>query len=460
MPPPSAEPAPPSRAAGNPAAGDPAAALLGFIRAARGAGVRISPAETQDALRAAALLGYADRALLGEALGATLAKTVAEKSLLAACFERFFALPEAAPAATPPPEAADAGSEAGLAGMLLAGDGAGLAAGLAEAGQAVGLAGISVFTQVNLYARRMLEAMGLGALEARIAALRAAGEEDRADRLGEGLGRLRAAARAAAERALDLYARPENARLRDAALAEARIASLSVRDRARLRSVLRAMARKLATRHARPRRHPRRGRLDARRSLRRNLRWGGVLFQTVWRRRRIERPRIVVLCDVSGSVASVAEFLLSFLHALSEVLADLRAFAFCSRLSEVTALLRAHTPEAAGAAVLREVGLGGSNYGTALEDFERAHMATLDRRTSVIILGDARSNRADPRADILARIAARARRVVWLNPEMRNAWGTGDSEIYRYAPHCAVLRPCASLKALEAAVADLLADQA
>ena len=439
-------------------ADEAAAPLLGFIRAARGAGVRISPAETQDALRAAALLGYADRGQLAQALGVTLAKSPAEKALLAACFDRYFT------AAAPPPAAPVrdiAAEETGLAALLLSGDGAALAAGLEAAGRGVGVAAISFFTQVNLFTRRMLEAMGLAALEARIAALRASAhpqDQARAEQLQAGLAGLRGAARALVTRNLELFAKPENARLRDAALAEARLAGLAQRDRARLRQMVRAMAKKLATRHARPRRQPRRGQLDARRTLRRNLPWGGVMFRTIWRQKRIERPRIVVLCDVSGSVAAVAEFLLAFLYALSGVLAGLRAFAFCSGLSEVSDILRRLPAEEAGAEILRTIGFGGSNYGVALEDFERGFMDTIDRRTSVIILGDARSNRADPRVDILARMAARAKRVVWLNPEFRTAWGTGDSEMPRYAPHCSVVRPCGSLKELETAVADLLRD--
>ncbi|MDE2006711.1 MAG: VWA domain-containing protein, partial [Rhodospirillales bacterium] len=108
------------------------------------------------------------------------------------------------------------------------------------------------------------------------------------------------------------------------------------------------------------------------------------------------------------------------------------------------------------ATVLSRIGFGSSNYGNSFVDFEEGWMGIVDRRTTVLILGDARGNRTEPRVDILERISTRAKRVVWLNPEYRTAWGTGDSDMFRYAPHCQMLRACSTLRDLERVVTDLL----
>ncbi|MDQ2802084.1 MAG: VWA domain-containing protein, partial [Pseudomonadota bacterium] len=97
-----------------------------------------------------------------------------------------------------------------------------------------------------------------------------------------------------------------------------------------------------------------------------------------------------------------------------------------------------------------------SNYGNSLADFEEGWMSQVDRKSTVIVLGDARGNRTEPRVDILQRIAVRAKRLIWLNPEYRTAWGTGDSDMFRYAPHCHMVRMCLTLRDLERVVTELL----
>ena len=432
--------------------------LRRFFAAARGAGVRISPAESIDAVRAVAVVGYADRDLLRDTLGLVLAKTAEEKAALAECFDLYFRRDALAgtpdpPAAVAPAGAAEAAS--GLGQMLLGGDGAALAAAMEAAGEAAGVPNIRFFTQRNLYTRRVLEHMGLRALEREIAALEAEADPAAA-RLEAAVSSLRGQVRDFVERNLLLFARAETEEFREELLKSARLSNLDRRDYARMQVLVRAIAKKLAVRYARPRRRRLRGQLDIRRTMRRNMGWGGIPFITAWKEKRIEKPRIIVLCDVSGSVASVAQFLLMFLYALNEALADLRSFAFAGSTIEVSAILEAEPIEAAIAKVLSVIGFGSSNYGNALADFEAGWMDIVDRKATVLILGDARGNRTDPRVEILARIATRAKRVIWLNPEYRAAWGTGDSDMFRYAPHCQIVRGCASLRELERVVTDLL----
>ena len=439
--------------------------LLRFVAAARGAGVRVSPAESIDAMRAVALVGYTDRLMLRDALCLTLAKTPQEKAALESCFDAYFARGRAQEE-TAVPEAAIAqegafgsGSGDGLGRMLLENDDAAIATAIEEAAEAVGLVNIRFVTQRNLYARRVLDRMGLTALESEILALRrqeAPESLSAARQLEAALAALRAQVRDFVERQLLLFARGETEELREELLKSARLSNVDRRDYERLHTLVHAMARRLATRYARPRRRRLRGQLDVRLTLRRNMGWGGIPFVTVWKERRIEKPRVVALCDVSGSVAAYARFLLMFLYAMNEALADIRSFAFAGSMVEVSEILESLPIEQAIGRIMTIVGFGSSNYGNALTDFETGWMQILNPRTTVIVLGDARGNRTEPRSDILQRIAARSRRVIWLNPEYRAGWGTGDSDMFRYAPYCQIVRTCGTLRELERAIEEML----
>ncbi len=166
----------------------------------------------------------------------------------------------------------------------------------------------------------------------------------------------------------------------------------------------------------------------------------------------------MVLCDVSGSVAAMAQFLLMFLYALNEALSDIRSFAFSGSLMEVSDILEKQPVEEAITRIMSLIGFGSSNYGNSFADFEDGWMRFVSNKTTVIVLGDARGNRTDPRTDIIGRISQRSKRIIWLNPEYRSAWGTGDSDMYRYAPFCNLVTVCNTLRQLEWAITDLLKD--
>src|SRR5258705_9766823 len=224
-----------------------------------------------------------------------------------------------------------------------------------------------------------------------------------------------------------------------------------------MKALIREIGRGLRARLPKPRKGQRRGHLDVRRTIRRNAAWGGVPFLTAWKRRHRDKPKIVAICDVSGSVARVSDFFLLLIHSLHEVVDDVRSFAFSGHLIEVSDILEQKTPEAAMAEIMSKVGFGSSDYGNSFADFENEWMNAITPQTTVIVLGDARSNNLDPRADILRRVSERSKRLVWLNPEGRMAWGFGDSEMPRYATFCSVVRQCATAKQLERAVSDIVA---
>ncbi len=165
------------------------------------------------------------------------------------------------------------------------------------------------------------------------------------------------------------------------------------------------------------------------------------------------------LCDVSGSVSRVARFLLYLLYGLSDVLPNVRTFAFSNRLGEVSDQFRDKPIEAAIEEALFDWGKGNTDYGRAFLDFRELALNDVDHRSTVIILGDARNNYYEPHVDRLKAISQRAKRVLWLNPEPRENWGEGDSEMPRFAPHCFRVSRCNSLSDLERFAEALVASQ-
>ena len=444
-----------------------------FFRAARGAGVRVSPAESIDAMRAVAKVGLSDRAVLRDTFLLTLAKSEEQKKALGDCFDLFFAQPELKPPsiandrsdaeAQQQQPGMDSGGEGQpsedlgpLAQMLLAQDRAQIAAAIANASSAVSLADIRFFTQRGLFSARMLDAMGIARLRDDLDNL-IASNPALAERLQAATEALRENVREAVSQALLLYGREEAENLRNEILRNAPLSRIEPRQIEQMRALIRQIARRLRERYSKPRKRQRRGHLDVRRTLRRNAAWGGVPFLTAWKRRKRDRPKIVALCDVSGSVARVSDFFLLLIHSLHEVVSDVRSFAFSGHLIEVSDILESKAPEEAMQDIMSKVGFGSSDYGSSLADFERQWMSCVTPQTTVIVLGDARSNNLDPGADILRRVAERSKRVVWLNPEGRMTWGWGDSEMPRYQTFCNVVRQCATAQQLERAVSDIVA---
>ncbi|MFJ3903586.1 VWA domain-containing protein [Streptomyces sp. NPDC090025] len=220
-----------------------------------------------------------------------------------------------------------------------------------------------------------------------------------------------------------------------------------------LRRTVRPLARTLATRLAARRRRAARGEIDLRRTLRRSLATGGVPVRPVLRRRRPGRPELVLLCDVSGSVAGFAHFTMLLVQALHDQFSRVRVFAFVNRVDEVTDLVARDRADPAGLGerILAGATLTGwhgqSDYGTALGEFTERYLDVLGPRSVVFVLGDARTNRSDPRLPALKLISDRSRAVYWLNPEPPAQWSTGDSVAHLYA-ELVDMRPCRNARQL------------
>jgi uncharacterized protein with von Willebrand factor type A (vWA) domain len=214
-----------------------------------------------------------------------------------------------------------------------------------------------------------------------------------------------------------------------------------LQDLAAVHRVVAQLKRRLATQGLQARGHRRRQHVDVRRTMRASLETGGVPVVLKYRPRRPRRPEIYVLCDVSTSVTSASVFFLSVLHALHDSFRKMRSFVFIERISEVTDIFeRERNFKAISERIGRDAGVadisGYTDYGRVWSEFRALVEDDLHPRATVIVLGDARTNGRDPRADIFAEIAARAGRTFWLNPEPRLYWNYGDSVIAAYERHC------------------------
>jgi uncharacterized protein len=197
--------------------------------------------------------------------------------------------------------------------------------------------------------------------------------------------------------------------------------------------------------------------VDVRRTMRASLQTGGVPLDLKYRPRRPRRPELYVLCDVSTSVTSASVFFLSVLHALHDQFRKLRSFVFVERISEVTDVFeRERSFEAVSRRIATDAGVadvsGYTDYGRVWVEFLDKVVDDLDPRSTVIVLGDARTNGRDPHAQVFGHVAARAGHTFWINPEPRLYWNYGDSVMSAYEPFCDGVFECWTTKQLEAFV--------
>jgi uncharacterized protein with von Willebrand factor type A (vWA) domain len=447
--------------------------VLGLVARLRGVGVPVSTGEAVDAARALEAAGLSDRERVRAALRATLVKRRDDLELFERVFDAHLAPPrEAAPALSDVvgPAGPEAASTTLLEDLLEA-----LRHDDAAALEALARLSVDVHGGVDerreaserAYLYRILRRLDLGGLLQR--ALRTGLDEDvgleRTLALGETMRRSEDFRRLLSEeirRRLDATTTDHGAlpELLAPALEDTGILGASPAQLEAMRRILRPLVRRLAARLAQRRRRVGRGRLDVRRTVRASLSTGGVPVRPAFRRRHVTRPELVVLCDVSGSMAEFAGFALALLHALSAEFSRLRCFAFVDGVDEVTDLVaRAQAPLeprhllARAEVVWRD---GHSDYGRVLERFAARFGDAVTARTTVIVCGDARTNYRPTGVEVLAELSRRARHLHWLDPEPRADWDTTDSAISVYARHCDTVHEVRSLRQLEAAVVGML----
>ena len=235
----------------------------------------------------------------------------------------------------------------------------------------------------------------------------------------------------------------------------------SSRDQiAAMRTVLEPLARRLGARLAEKRRHRRPGTLDFRRTMRTSLSTGGVPVRPVFRKPHPAKPELFVLADISGSVSTFAAFTLQLTYALRSQFSRVRSFVFVDGIDVVTDALQQASDVVEATRQINATGSGvwfdgRSDYGHALSTFWDTWGEQVRRRTTVIVLGDARTNYHDPREGALKAVGQRAGHLFWLNPEPVSAWNSGDSVIARYQPFCDAVHECRNIRQLRAFVEQL-----
>ncbi len=456
--------------------------LSSFIAELRTVGLPVSMSETVDAARAMESIDVSDQMLFRSALCSTLVKSGDHLSAFDTAFDVFFATRldhgdlEVADAQTPEMSSRD-GSSSPRSSVELAEQlfdalrDNNLSALRASAADAVSrYAGIEPGRPVGgaYYLYRTIRQLDLDDMERRLAQLNLG---DGSDNLDERLARDDAHQRIEAFKAMvegeirerlvdDRGAEAMAESVRETLPEDLDVMHANREEMAQLERALRPLSRKLAVRLARRRRRRHRGPIDLRHTMRSSLSTGGVPIDVRFKPPRPAKPEIVVIADVSGSVASFARFTLHLVHAISSQFSQVRSFVFVDGLDEVTHLFaESDDPADAVERIAAEANVvahdGHSDYGRALGHFAQHYAPDLTRRTTVLILGDARNNYHPAQADVLEDIRSRVKALYWLNPEPRSYWNSGDSILSLYAPHCDEVLECRTLRQLETFVGGL-----
>jgi len=234
-------------------------------------------------------------------------------------------------------------------------------------------------------------------------------------------------------------------------LGEIHFASLTKKEVAGMREVIEQLVRRLKDTLGRRYAVKNRGALDVKKTLRRAAAYQGIPVELFFRNRPPRKAKIVTLCDVSGSVWSAARFMLNMLYSLQDCFTQVRSFVFVAGLEEVTNIFEDHEINQAIEKILKEANIeynAATDYGLTFRQFKKNYMDILNKKTTLIIIGDGRSNYSNPEDQILEEMRERSRRVIWLNPETPYFWYSGDSEMRTYQAYCHEVRPCQNLNQL------------
>jgi uncharacterized protein with von Willebrand factor type A (vWA) domain len=449
-----------------------------LLWALRREGFSISTAQAIDAARAAREVGFDDKSVLREAVACVVADTIERRKRFDEIFDQFFS-------PRPPPvelvkrllaqgfSRQELGALRELLREFLAPQGGGRLRALLTGGSALDhllaservqelFGRMSGPLQKGYYTHRVLDEVGVEKARSALSVL----EGGLSDAIGDERARLLVAALMRELDASEGRIREQiERRLRQLGeggpdggpLARA-FAELSDQEMDEVRRGVRLIAERLRGAARVKNRHRRRGRIDPSRTMRKSLATGGVPFRTVRRDQRRNRPKLIVLCDVSDSVRRAARFMLEFVYAMSELFEKTRSFVFVSELGEVTRLFE-EEPVATAVSRAAESAINvreNSSYGRAFRAFERDYLDAVDRRTTVVILGDGRTNFQPNGADVVARIRSRAKNVLWLCPEPRASWGVGDSAMPAYEEAVTQVLEASSAADLERAARELV----
>lgn len=453
--------------------------IVRFISALRAGGVRVSLAESADAFRAVEHLGIQEREAFRLSLRATLIKDATSLPIFEELFPLFFDSSDQQPAmqdATEDmsPEEAQMLAQAlrmfseqlrEMMEKLLRGEQLSPEE-LQQLGQMTGLNRTDDLRYQDWMARRMMRAMRFD--EVRDAMRELMELMGQMGMSKERLDQMRQLIRANQEAMQDQVSQYAGQRIAEnmseqrpddgvEELMDRPFGALSDRDMDRLRREVSRLANRLRSRIALRQKRAKTGQLDAKATIRANLRHGGVPMEIKHRDHRL-KPKLVVICDISTSMRPCSELMLSLVYALQDLVTKTHAFAFIDHLEYISPDFEGRQAKDAINQVLVRMPPGhySTDLGYSLENFASDYMDTIDGRTTFIMVGDGRNNYNNPRLNLFQTMARRSRRTIWLNPEPPMLWGSGDSDMAKYAPHCDNVVIAATLGELTEAIDSLL----
>ncbi|MCI0398209.1 MAG: VWA domain-containing protein [Chloroflexi bacterium] len=452
--------------------------IVDFVRGLRAAGVRVSMAESVDAMRAVSVLGVTDKVLFRESLRATLVKESDDFAVFNELFPLYFgsggpplqnAMEELSPEDQEMLKAALSalgGRLQQLLDWLTSGDGP-TREELEELARRAGVQWANNPGEARWVTRRMLRQMGFEHLEELIQKLAQQLQQMgmSQDAIQKLMGVIEANREALAEHVAQQVGlqiaqeRADQARdLHGSDLMHKPFQSLTESEADVLRKEVQRLVAQLRSRAALRRKRGKEGKFDPKSTIRANQRYGGVPFEMKFKRKKL-KPNLVLICDVSTSMRPVAEFMLRLIYELQDQVAKARSFAFNADMEEISVTLSGNRAGDAVAQVLYQIppGYYATDLGNSLATFFKEWLDSVTGRTTVIILGDGRNNYNSPRIDLMKDLERRSKRLIWFNPEHRRQWGSGDSDMLEYAPLCNAVYQVRNLAQLSAAIDEMLA---
>jgi hypothetical protein len=456
--------------------------IVEFTALLRANGLRVSMSEHLDAFHALVELGIGDRQAFKDGLRATMVKRSIDVPVYDELFDLFFsglgeAIRQGANALMDSMQLSEqdfqslmdqlaeilAGLDVDLSELaeaLLRNDTGRLEKLLRAAAEQANAQSIERSYQEGRFSHSTAQSLGLGGLAEELDRLKhQLGRADLPPELAERLQQfidqrlrdLREMIRRTVRIELEKRDQSQRERTRLSTLAEKSFYYLSEDELRRMREAVTKLAQRLKNVVSIRRKRGKRGKFDVSDTLRKNLQYGGVPFRIQFDRRIRDKPQVLVLCDVSDSVRNVSRFMLQFVYSLQDLYSRVRSFIFVSEIGETTQLFDEHDTQQA-----IELALTGtvinvfahSDFGRAFRTFHRDYLGAVNNRTTVIVLGDARNNYNLPHEWVLRDVQARAKQLIWLNPESRLTWGFGDSEMDRYLPFCDLVEECRNLNQL------------
>ncbi|HEY2996863.1 MAG TPA: VWA domain-containing protein [Methylomirabilota bacterium] len=457
--------------------------ILEFIGDLRRAELRISTSEALDALSASAEVGLTDRETFKSTLAATLVKEARDLETFDRIFNLYFldleALGEGLKKALGPedPRVQDQLDQVldaenmdldELTELLMRGQGSEMEMAIRGGAQGAGLERLMYFLQVGYFSRRISDQFDWSAIERDIEKIMQALEAKGLDPgqlarirnyLELRLEAFRRMIRQHVQRELERRAFRAGEQLTREVLADKPLFALTPDEVAQMKSVVAKLARRIKDALALRQRQEQKGRIDSRRTTRKSLQYGGIPMEIFLKRRHREKPRLITICDVSDSVRNASRFMLQLVWSLQECFSRVRSYVFVSEIAEVTQGFNNFPVERAIEWALKGAPVDyhcRSDFGYAFSRFANTELDSLDKKTTILMLGDARNNYNDPQAWALRLIRDRVKGIIWLNPEGQWGWGIGDSVMPLYAPACDIVRECRTIGQLGEVVDNLV----